>query len=134
MRVCRAMRDEKSWEKGLGDGEVEMQERQQLGLKDKGGNDVVVNGMPSRGTKGGNGGVLKWQSRPGEYTREGPMKRGTQEIAVEVERERTVCGDGPQAERSRYLIVLSVCLYPPLSSFLLNPLEPSPTLPCFCSV
>ena len=58
MRVCRAMWDEKSWEKGLGDGEVEMQERQQLGLEDKGGNDVVVNGRTSRGTKGGKGDML----------------------------------------------------------------------------
>ena len=33
--------------------------RQQLGLEHKGGNDVVVNGRTSRGTKGGKGGVLK---------------------------------------------------------------------------
>ena len=33
--------------------------RQQLGLEDKGGNDVVVNGRTSRGAERGKGGVLK---------------------------------------------------------------------------
>ena len=34
-------------------------ERQRLGLEDKGGNDVVVNGRTSRGAKRGKGDVLK---------------------------------------------------------------------------
>ena len=52
--VCRAMQDEKPWE-SIG----RCTWRQQLGLEDKGENDVVVNGRTSRGAKRGKGGVLK---------------------------------------------------------------------------
>ena len=57
--VCRAMQDEKPWEGGPWESIGRCTGQQQLGLEDKGGNDVVVNGRTSRGTKGGKGGVLK---------------------------------------------------------------------------